>query len=42
LNKHVKKQEIGGISTLNFVNSIPDFSYLKDALAEKLFRDLGA
>jgi spore coat protein CotH len=41
LNKFVKGQNLAGIHTLNFVNAIPDFSYLHDALAEKLFRDLG-
>ncbi len=42
LNRVKKGQSIVGVSTLNFVNSIPDFSYVKDALAEKLFRELGA
>jgi spore coat protein H len=42
LNRVKKGQTIGGVTTLNFVNSIPDFSYLKDALAQKLFRELGA
>lgn len=42
LNRIVKKQDIAKINTLNFVNSVPDFSYLKDALAQKLFRELGA
>ena len=42
LNRLVKGQDFAGLNTLNFINSIPDFSYLKDALAEKLFRELGA
>lgn len=42
LNRHVKGQDIAKVSTLNFVNSVPDFSYLKDALGEKIFRELGA
>jgi hypothetical protein len=42
LNRNVKGQDIAGINTFNFVNSIPDFSYLKDALGQKLFRELGA
>jgi hypothetical protein len=42
LNRHKKGQDLAGVSTLNFVNSIPDFSYLKDALGQKIFRELGA
>jgi hypothetical protein len=42
LNRHVKNQDLAGIKTLNFVNSVPDFSYLKDALGQKVFRELGA
>lgn len=41
LNKLVKGQHLAGVRTLNFVNAIPDFSYLRDAMAERLFRDLG-
>ncbi len=41
LNQFTKKQRLAGVDTLNFVNSIPDGSYLHDALAERLFRDLG-
>lgn len=41
LNRQVKGQRLAGVRTLNFVNSIPDDSYLRDALAEQLFRDLG-
>jgi len=42
VNHGKKGQKIGGVTKLNFVNSIPDFSYVKDALAENLFRELGA
>jgi spore coat protein CotH len=42
INRAKKDQRLAGETTLNFVNSIPDFTYLKDALAEKLFRELGA
>lgn len=42
LNRVKKGQQAGGVTTLNFVNSIPDFSYMKDALAQQLFRELGA
>lgn len=41
LNKYTKGQRVAGVRTLNFVNAIPDNSYLHDALGEKLFRDLG-
>jgi DNA-directed RNA polymerase specialized sigma24 family protein len=41
LHKFSKEPELAGEHTLNFVNSIPDNSYLHDALAERLFRDLG-
>jgi hypothetical protein len=41
LNKFQKKQNLGGVHTLNLVNAIPDNSYLHDALAEKVFRELG-
>ncbi len=42
LNKYVKGQGVAGIHTLNFVNSIPDNSYLHDALGQQLYRALGA
>jgi DNA-directed RNA polymerase specialized sigma24 family protein len=42
INRVDKNQRLAGETTLNFVNTIPDFSYVKDALAEKLFRELGA
>lgn len=41
VNRLNKNQRVAGLTTLNFVNSIPDFSYLKDALAQQLFRELG-
>ncbi|HYE32295.1 MAG TPA: CotH kinase family protein [Methylomirabilota bacterium] len=41
LNKETKGQKVAGIDELNFLNCIVDFSYLHDALAEQLFRDLG-
>jgi hypothetical protein len=41
VNKVDKTQRVAGVRTLNFVNAIPDFSYVHDALAERLFRDLG-
>jgi len=41
LDKFAKGQHLAGIHTLNFVNAIPDNSYLHDALAQELFRDLG-
>lgn len=41
LNKAVKGQDIGGVNELNFLNCIADFSYVRDALAEEFFRDLG-
>ncbi len=41
LNKFTKGQHLVGVHTLNFVNAIPDVSYLHDALAERLFRDMG-
>jgi hypothetical protein len=37
-----KDTEFAGVTSLNLVNVIPDFSYLKDALSEQLFRELGA
>jgi DNA-directed RNA polymerase specialized sigma24 family protein len=41
LNRFQKGQSLAGIRTLNFVNAIPDNSYLRDAMAQALFRDLG-
>jgi hypothetical protein len=41
LNKHQKKQSIAGVDELNFVNAIPDFSYVRDAMAQRVFREFG-
>jgi hypothetical protein len=41
LNKYTKKQKLAGIDELNFVNSVPDPSYMHDSMAHRLFRDLG-
>ncbi|MDB6041138.1 MAG: Inner spore coat protein [Verrucomicrobiales bacterium] len=41
LNKDEKAHNLAGVHTLNLVNSIPDNSYVHDALAEELFHDLG-
>ena len=41
MNRFNKEQSLAGVHTLNFVNAVPDFSYLHDALAERFFRDLG-
>jgi hypothetical protein len=41
LNKFTKKQKLAGLEELNFLNSIPDNSYMFDVLSERLFRDLG-
>lgn len=40
LVKYDKGRNLAGIHTLNYVNAIPDNSYLHDALAEQLFRNL--
>jgi hypothetical protein len=42
LNRVKKGQSFAGITTLNFLNELPDFSYVKDPLAQQLFRNLGA
>jgi hypothetical protein len=41
LNKFTKRQKLAGVDEFNFVNAVPDFSYVRDALAQQLFRDLG-
>jgi spore coat protein CotH len=41
LNKFTKKQKLAGLKELNLLNSVPDNSYMFDALSERLFRDLG-
>ena len=40
LDKYVKGQHLAGVHTLNFVNAIPDNSYMHDALGQQLFREL--
>ena len=42
VNKFVKTNELAGIHELNFLNTVVDYSYLHDVLAEDLFRQLGA
>ena len=37
LNKHQKKQSIGGIDELNFANAVLDFSYVRDAMSQRVF-----
>jgi spore coat protein H len=41
LNKFAKGQSLAGLDELNFVNSVPDDTYMRDALAQQLFRNLG-
>ena len=41
LNKFEKKGSIAGIDELNFVNAVPDFSYVRDAMSQVVFRELG-
>lgn len=41
LDRIDKRQSIAGVTTLNFVNTLVDFSHLCDPLAEKFYRDLG-
>ena len=38
----MKTNELAGIHELNFLNTVVDYSYLHDVLAEDLFRELGA
>ncbi len=42
VNKFVKTNQLAGIHELNFLNTVVDYSYLHDVLAEDLFRQLGA
>ena len=42
LNRIEKGQRVAGITTLNFINALVDYSYLHEVLAEQLFRELGA
>lgn len=41
LNKFQKGQALAGVNEINFLNSLPDNTYLRDALSQQLFRDLG-
>lgn len=40
-NKFEKKRSIAGIDELNFVNAVPDFSYVRDAMSQLVFHELG-
>jgi len=42
LNKHVKGQELAGLTTLNFQNNITDAGWMNEVLAYRLYRDAGA
>jgi hypothetical protein len=42
VSKFAKTNRLAGIHELNFLNTIVDYSYLHDVLAEELFRELGA
>ncbi len=42
VSKFEKGQELAGIHELNFLNTIVDYSYVHDVLAEDLFHELGA
>lgn len=42
LRKYVKPNQLAGIHELNFLNTVVDYSFLHDPLAEDLFRELGA
>jgi spore coat protein CotH len=41
LNKFVKGQKLGGVSTLNFHNCVTDASWMNEVLSHRLFRDAG-
>jgi hypothetical protein len=41
LNRFVKKQTLAKLDEFNFLNSVADASYVRDSMAERLFRDLG-
>jgi hypothetical protein len=41
LNKYVKGQKLGGVSTINLHNNITDASWMNEALAFRLYRDAG-
>ena len=42
LNKHVKGQQLAGLTTLNFQNNITDAGWMNEVLAYRLYRDAGA
>lgn len=42
LNRVKKGQDLVGLNSLNFVNALSDYSSISDALAQKLFREIGA
>ncbi len=42
LNKYVKGQTLGGLTTLNFQNNITDIGWMNEVLAYRLYRDAGA
>jgi spore coat protein H len=41
LNKHVKGQKLGGLSTINFQSNITDIGWMNEVLAYRLYRDAG-
>ncbi len=42
LNKYVKGQSLGGLTTINFQNNITDIGWMNEVLAYRLYRDAGA
>jgi spore coat protein H len=42
LNKHLKGQQLAGLTTLNFQNNITDVGWMNEVLAYRLYRDAGA
>jgi spore coat protein H len=42
LNKHVKGQQLAGLTTINFQNNITDIGWMNEVLAYRLYRDAGA
>ena len=42
LNKYMKGQKLGGVTTLNFQNNITDAGWMNEVLAYRLYRDAGA
>lgn len=41
LNEHVKGQKLGGMTKLNFHNSVTDASWMNEVLSHRLYRDAG-